>query len=130
MLSVLVNGAGSHVKAIQQALRRCHQRTAVEVDGEFGPITERQLEIVQTAPGLDGDGMDGPKTREMSEGARAFFETGLRLAQAEDDRVTVSRVLADPDVSDALRAAAEEVVDGTPEEPRHFLETGRYEVDE
>jgi len=63
------------------------------------------------------------------ENARAFLETGYRLAQAEDDRVAVARILADPDISAALRAAAEEVIDGTPEELRYFLETGRYEVD-
>ncbi|GGV80437.1 hypothetical protein GCM10010340_09010 [Streptomyces griseoloalbus] len=63
------------------------------------------------------------------ETARAFLETGYRLAQAEDDRVAVARLLADPAISDALRAAAEEVIDGTPEELRYFLEVGRYEVD-
>ncbi|MFF7042844.1 ALF repeat-containing protein [Streptomyces massasporeus] len=63
------------------------------------------------------------------EALRAFLETGYRLAQAEDDRVTVARILADPTVSAALRAAAEDVIDGTPEELRYFLETGRYEVD-
>ncbi|MER6805115.1 ALF repeat-containing protein [Streptomyces sp. NPDC000678] len=51
------------------------------------------------------------------------------MAQAEDDRVAIARILADPDSSDALRAAAAEVIDGTPEELRHFLEVGRYEVD-
>lgn len=35
----------------------------MEVDGEYGPTTERQLEIVQATLGLDDDGMDGPKTR-------------------------------------------------------------------
>ncbi|WP_435850184.1 ALF repeat-containing protein [Streptomyces massasporeus] len=60
---------------------------------------------------------------------RAFLETGYRLAQAEDDRVAVARILADPTISAALRAAAEDVIDGTPEELRYFLETGRYEVD-
>ncbi|MET7292137.1 ALF repeat-containing protein, partial [Streptomyces griseoloalbus] len=63
------------------------------------------------------------------ETARAFLETGYRLAQAEDDRVAVARMLADPGISDALRAAAEEVIDGTPEELRYFLEVGRYEID-
>ncbi|GGW35455.1 ALF repeat-containing protein [Streptomyces caelestis] len=63
------------------------------------------------------------------EALRAFLETGYRLAQAEDDRVAVARILADPNTSDALRAAAEEVIDGTPEELRYFLEVGRYEVD-
>ncbi|MTE18810.1 hypothetical protein F0L17_06605 [Streptomyces sp. TRM43335] len=63
------------------------------------------------------------------EAARAFLETGYRLAQAEDDRVAIARILADPTISDALREAAEEVIDGTPEELRYFLETGRYEVD-
>ncbi|MFE4830796.1 ALF repeat-containing protein [Streptomyces sp. NPDC056672] len=60
---------------------------------------------------------------------RAFLESGYRLAQAEDDRVAIFRILADPTISDALRAAAEEAVDGTPEELRYFLEVGQYEVD-
>ncbi|MFE7707604.1 ALF repeat-containing protein [Streptomyces sp. NPDC057486] len=63
------------------------------------------------------------------EALRAFLETGYRLAQAEDDRVAVFRILADPTISDALRAAAEEAIDGTPEELRYFLEVGQYEVD-
>ncbi|OUD01179.1 hypothetical protein CA983_21650 [Streptomyces swartbergensis] len=64
------------------------------------------------------------------EALRAFLETGYRLAQAEDDRVAVFRILADPDISDARRAAAEAALeDGTPEALRHFLEVGQYEVD-
>ncbi|MDF3144542.1 MULTISPECIES: ALF repeat-containing protein [unclassified Streptomyces] len=63
------------------------------------------------------------------EALRAFLETGYRLAQAEDDRVAVARILADPTISDALRAAAEQAIDGTPEELRYFLEVGQYEVD-
>ncbi|WP_185012650.1 ALF repeat-containing protein [Streptomyces sp. AK010] len=58
------------------------------------------------------------------EALRAFLETGYRLAQAEDDRVAVARILADPTISAALRAAAEDVIDGTAEELRYFLETG------
>lgn len=63
------------------------------------------------------------------EALRAYLETGYRLARAEDDRVRVARILADPTISDALRAAAEDAIDGTPEELRYFLEIGRYEVD-
>ncbi|MFD5230763.1 ALF repeat-containing protein [Streptomyces qaidamensis] len=63
------------------------------------------------------------------EALRAFLETGYRLAQAEDDRVAVVRILADPNIGAALRAAAEDVIDGTPEELRYFLEVGRHEVD-
>ncbi|MFI1924677.1 hypothetical protein ACH45J_20995, partial [Streptomyces sp. NPDC020377] len=63
------------------------------------------------------------------EALRAFLETGYRLARAEDDRVAVARILADPKISAALRAAAEKAIDGTPEELRYFLEVGRYEVD-
>ncbi|WP_328424417.1 ALF repeat-containing protein [Streptomyces sp. NBC_00443] len=63
------------------------------------------------------------------EALRAFLETGYRLARAEDDRVRVARILADPTISDALRAAAEDAIDGTPEELRYFLEVGQYEVD-
>ncbi|MET9968945.1 ALF repeat-containing protein [Streptomyces sp. NPDC006356] len=59
---------------------------------------------------------------------RAFLETGHRLAVAEDDRVRIARILADPTISDALRAAAGEAIEGTPEEMRYFLEVGQYEV--
>jgi hypothetical protein len=62
---------------------------------------------------------------------RAWLESGYRLAQAEDDRVAIARILADPDSSDALRAAAGAALDdNTPEALRHFLEVGQYEVDE
>ncbi|MFJ9927716.1 ALF repeat-containing protein [Streptomyces misionensis] len=63
------------------------------------------------------------------EALRAFLETGYRTAQAEDDRVAIFRILADPATSPALRAAAEKALDdGTPEALRYFLEHGRYEV--
>ncbi|MEU3946105.1 peptidoglycan-binding domain-containing protein [Streptomyces sp. NPDC029526] len=55
---------GSHVKAIQKALRHCHKRSAVEVDGDFGRITESELKIVQASLGLANDGVYGPKTRD------------------------------------------------------------------
>jgi hypothetical protein len=64
------------------------------------------------------------------EALRAYLETGYAAARFEDDRVRVFRILADPDISDALRAAAEAALDaGTPEALRHFLEVGQYEVD-
>ncbi|MFF5402778.1 ALF repeat-containing protein [Streptomyces misionensis] len=64
------------------------------------------------------------------EALRAFLESGYRTAQAEDDRVAIFRILADPATSPALRAAAEKALDdGTPEALRYFLEHGRYEVD-
>ncbi|MFJ3721092.1 ALF repeat-containing protein [Streptomyces sp. NPDC090045] len=58
----------------------------------------------------------------------AFLKTGLRLAQAEDDRVDVARILARPGISDALRAAAEKALNGTPEELRYFITVGQYQV--
>jgi hypothetical protein len=64
------------------------------------------------------------------EALRAYLETGYAAARFEDDRVRVFRILADPDISDALRVAAEAALDaGTPEALRHFLEVGQYEVD-
>ncbi|MEV0802713.1 ALF repeat-containing protein [Kribbella sp. NPDC050281] len=60
---------------------------------------------------------------------RAFLETGCRLAQFEDDRVAIFRILADPTTSAAVRAAAEQALDeGTPEAARYFLEHGQFEV--
>ncbi|MER6979180.1 ALF repeat-containing protein [Streptomyces carpinensis] len=64
------------------------------------------------------------------EALRAFLETGYRLAQAEDDRVAVFRILADPTISGALRTAAEQALEtDTPEALRYFVEHGQYEVD-
>ncbi|WTX92574.1 ALF repeat-containing protein [Streptomyces sp. NBC_00637] len=40
----------------------------------------------------------------------------------------MARILADPKTSAAVRAAAEKVIDGTPEQLRYFLEFGQYEV--
>ncbi|MGC4929547.1 ALF repeat-containing protein, partial [Streptomyces sp. DT117] len=60
---------------------------------------------------------------------RAWLETGYRIAQAEDDRVAIARILADPSISPALRAAANAALDdSTPEALRHFLEVGRHQV--
>ncbi|MFC9962214.1 ALF repeat-containing protein [Streptomyces nigra] len=69
--------------------------------------------------------LDAPTPEKL----RTWLGTGYRLAQAEDDRVAVTRILADPTIGAALHAAAEDVIDGTPEELRYFLETGQYEVD-
>ncbi|MDX3328070.1 MULTISPECIES: ALF repeat-containing protein [Streptomyces] len=60
---------------------------------------------------------------------RQWLETGYRLAQAEDDRVAIVSILNRPGISDALRAAVQEAIEGTPEEMRYFLEYGQYEVD-
>ncbi len=63
------------------------------------------------------------------EAVRAWLETGYRIAQAEDDRVAIARILADPSISPALCAAANAALDdNTPETLRHFLEVGRYQV--
>ncbi|WP_406139598.1 hypothetical protein [Streptomyces sp. NBC_01089] len=63
------------------------------------------------------------------EAARTFLETGYRLDQAEDDAFYIARMLADPDLSDALRTAAGKALDdGSPEALRYFRLTGQYEV--
>jgi len=60
---------------------------------------------------------------------RTFLETGCRLAQFEDDRVAIFRILADPTTTAAVRAAAEQALDeDTPEAARYFLEHGQFEV--
>ncbi|MDX3257679.1 ALF repeat-containing protein [Streptomyces sp. MI02-2A] len=64
------------------------------------------------------------------EALRAFRETGYPLAQAEDDRFYIVRMLADPNISDALRAAANDALDdGSPQTLRYFRTVGQYEVD-
>ncbi|MGW0571694.1 hypothetical protein [Streptomyces tauricus] len=48
---------------------------------------------------------------------------------ADDLRVAIVRIFADPSISPALRAAANAALDdNTPEALRHFLEVGRYQV--
>ncbi|MEU8872140.1 ALF repeat-containing protein [Streptomyces javensis] len=69
--------------------------------------------------------LDNSSPEEM----RAWLESGYRLAQAEDDAVYIARMLAAPDISDALRAAANAALDdGSPEALRYFREVGQYEV--
>ncbi|MFG2133161.1 ALF repeat-containing protein [Streptomyces sp. NPDC048751] len=60
---------------------------------------------------------------------RAWLKTGYRLAQAEDDAFYIVRMLAAPNISDALRAAANAALDdGSPETLRYFRQVGQYEV--
>ncbi|WP_030660085.1 ALF repeat-containing protein [Streptomyces rimosus] len=63
------------------------------------------------------------------EDMRAFVKTGYRLARAEDDRFAILRMLNRADLGPALRKAAEKAVsDNVPEDMRHFLEVGQYEL--
>ncbi|OIJ99234.1 hypothetical protein BIV25_09390 [Streptomyces sp. MUSC 14] len=89
--------------------------------------------ILAVARQNNGKAVVKEATKALDDGSpaalRAFLETGHRLAQAEDDRVAVFRILADPATGAALRAAAERALDdGTPEALRYFLEHGRYEA--
>ncbi|WP_051836001.1 hypothetical protein [Streptomyces sp. NRRL WC-3549] len=60
---------------------------------------------------------------------RAFLGTGYRLAQAQHDRVAAARLLSDPALPPALRAAARTILTASdPEEVRWFLEVGQYEI--
>ncbi|MFD5870825.1 ALF repeat-containing protein [Streptomyces sp. NPDC060322] len=43
--------------------------------------------------------------------------------------MAVVGVLNRPGIGDALRAGVQEAVEGMPEEMRHFLTYGRYDVD-
>ncbi|MFE3069959.1 hypothetical protein ACFXGN_09835, partial [Streptomyces sp. NPDC059247] len=57
------------------------------------------------------------------------LKTGYRLAQAEDDRFYTLRLLANPNISPALRAAANAALDdNSPEALRHFRLKGQYEA--
>ncbi|MFD6619563.1 ALF repeat-containing protein [Streptomyces albidoflavus] len=60
---------------------------------------------------------------------RAWLDTGYRLAQAEDDRVALVRMLGNPDISASLSAAINAVLDdGSPEAARYFREVGQYKM--
>ncbi|MFD0268025.1 ALF repeat-containing protein [Streptomyces sp. NPDC127106] len=58
----------------------------------------------------------------------AAAESPYDTMSDDDLRVAVGRILARPGISAALRAAAGEVIDGTPEELRHFVTVGQYQV--
>ncbi|MFP8941199.1 ALF repeat-containing protein [Streptomyces fenghuangensis] len=61
------------------------------------------------------------------EALRAFLETGYRLAQAEDDRVAIFRLLHQAQQNGdkaVIREINETLDDGSPEALRAFLETG------
>ncbi|MFJ8014513.1 ALF repeat-containing protein [Streptomyces sp. NPDC096339] len=92
---------------------------------------DNKVAILRILAGKPGRGVTREANKALSGTAAdraAFRKTGLRLAQAEDDRVTVARILARPGISDALRAAANKAMDGTPEELRHFVTVGQYQV--
>ncbi|MET8741632.1 ALF repeat-containing protein, partial [Streptomyces sp. NPDC004728] len=56
---------------------------------------------------------------------RQWLETGYRLAQAEDDRVAIVRILADPDSGKRVTKEINQLLDsGTAQEIRQWLETG------
>ncbi|MEU9154649.1 ALF repeat-containing protein [Streptomyces sp. NPDC048417] len=58
-----------------------------------------------------------------------FRWTGYRLAQAEDDRVYITHMLTDPNISDAMYDAIQAVLDdGSPEALRYFRTVGQYEI--
>lgn len=51
---------GEKVTTIQYLLR--HHGADIEVDGDFGPVTEQAVRGFQQAKGLDADGVVGPQT--------------------------------------------------------------------
>ncbi|MER7395218.1 ALF repeat-containing protein [Streptomyces sp. NPDC000151] len=87
----------------------------------YGATQNNDKRVIEEANKL----LDNGSPEEM----RAWLETGYRLAQAEDDAVYTARLLADPNISDSLRAAANAALDdGSPETLRHFREVGQYET--
>jgi peptidoglycan hydrolase-like protein with peptidoglycan-binding domain len=61
--SVLKRGSkGSDVRELQAALNRAGANPPLEVDGEFGPLTEAVVKSFQAAVNLPVDGIAGPQT--------------------------------------------------------------------
>ncbi|MFI0722055.1 hypothetical protein [Streptomyces sp. NPDC021224] len=72
------------------------------------------------------DALDAGTAEALSD----FRWTGYRLAQAQDDALYIVRMLNDPNISDAMVAAIQAVLDdGSPEALRQFRTVGQYEVD-
>lgn len=55
---------GNDVRSLQKLLNR-NLRMGLEVDGKFGPKTERAVKSLQGLYGLNADGVVGPKTRPL-----------------------------------------------------------------
>ncbi|MCF1598324.1 ALF repeat-containing protein [Streptomyces muensis] len=52
--------------------------------------------------------------------------SGVDDMSDDDVRVAIMRIIADPDTGRAVYAAAQKAMDGTIEDQRYFLETGRW----
>ncbi len=53
---------GNDVKELQTALNRAGANPPLDVDGDFGPLTEQVVKSFQQAVGIKVDGIAGPET--------------------------------------------------------------------
>jgi cell division septation protein DedD len=60
-VTLKLGSSGDGVRAVQQAFTQLGYKPG-PVDGDFGPATQQAVVAFQTASGLDGDGVVGPKT--------------------------------------------------------------------
>ena len=72
---------GEDVKAIQQKLKDAGYDVG-EIDGKFGPKTERALKQYQRDQGLKADGVAGPKTYDSFNGVKS--EDGTKAADGTE----------------------------------------------
>lgn len=107
---------GDRVRQLQEALNR--NGASVDVDGEFGPLTEAAVRAFQQSKGLDPDGVAGPVTLTLlglTFGAPQFpageaadvlaRATGLAIARATQILIGVVNGLRDSQCTNVNRIA-------------------------
>jgi peptidoglycan hydrolase-like protein with peptidoglycan-binding domain len=60
-----VGAQGDHVRALQDALTRCHGQNVGAIDGIYGERTKRGVINVQARAGIRQDGIYGPRTEDF-----------------------------------------------------------------
>jgi peptidoglycan hydrolase-like protein with peptidoglycan-binding domain len=60
-----VGARGDHVRALQEALARCHGQNVGAIDGIYGTRTKNAVINVQARAGIRQDGIYGPRTEDF-----------------------------------------------------------------
>ncbi|MFF7484227.1 ALF repeat-containing protein [Streptomyces luteogriseus] len=82
--------------------------------------------LLLTTPALAAGTAAGSSATVTAPSGTAGATTPVDEMSDDDVRVAIARIIADPDTGKAVHAAAQAALDGTIEDQRYFLETGRW----